>query len=80
MSLPDRISSGLPLIVAQTVSGAISTTIFVWKLKNYFAARNARETELGYCQKLKLLSDEYKNKVRSLSNKNHNPVGIVEEK
>jgi hypothetical protein len=29
MSLPDRISSGLPLIVAQTVSGAISTTIFV---------------------------------------------------
>ncbi|MDR3329962.1 MAG: hypothetical protein LBS76_01660 [Mycoplasmataceae bacterium] len=74
------LASGLPLIIAQSVCGTISSIIFIWKLKNYFAAKKAKVTELHYCKQLKSLSDEYKRKVYELSNHAEPKVEIVEEK
>jgi uncharacterized protein with PQ loop repeat len=62
-----RLSSGLPLVIAQSICGTISSIIFINKLKNYFAAKRAKITELQYCHQLKKISDEYKQKVASLS-------------
>jgi hypothetical protein len=41
-------SGGWPLIIAQSVCGGISTTIFIWKMINYFAAKKAKMSELEY--------------------------------
>jgi hypothetical protein len=81
---PDRnlakcLSSGLPLIIAQSICGIISSIIFIWKMRNYFAAKRAHITELQYCKQLKSVYNEYKSKVRSLSHKTKQTVKTVEE-
>lgn len=66
-SWSQRLSSGMPLIIAQSICGVISSIIFGWKIKNYSAAKRAKVTELQYCQQLKSVYDEYKKKVHALS-------------
>lgn len=78
-SLQQRLSSGLPLVIAQSVCGTISSIIFVWKIKNYLAAKRANVTELQYCQQLKSVYDEYKHKVYSLSHTEKQNVEEIKE-
>lgn len=42
------LSAGLPLIMAQSICGIISSIIFVWKLINYFNAKKLNMSELEY--------------------------------
>ncbi|MDR1991581.1 MAG: hypothetical protein LBP70_02525 [Mycoplasmataceae bacterium] len=79
-SIGKCLSSGLPLIIAQSICGLISSVIFGWKLKNYFRAKKANVTETQYCKQLKSIYDEYKHKIRSLSHKDEQTVKVVEEK
>lgn len=48
-----RLSSGLPLIIAQSICGIISLIIFIWKMINYFGAKSAGISELEYIEKFK---------------------------
>jgi hypothetical protein len=59
-SITKRLSSGLPLIIAQSICGIISSIIFIKKMKNYCAAKRAKISELLYCQQLKKNSDQKK--------------------
>jgi hypothetical protein len=74
------LSSGLPLIIAQSICGVISAIIFVWKIKNYAAAKRAQITELQYCHQLKSVYDEYKRKIHSLSHHEKQTVENAEGK
>jgi hypothetical protein len=47
------LSGGLPLIIAQSVCGIISSIIFIWKLHNKFAAQRLGITEAQFCEKAK---------------------------
>lgn len=66
-ALAHRLESGLPLIIAQGICGIISSIIFVWKLKNHAAAKKAKLTEVEYCKKFKMLAENYRQDVKSLS-------------
>jgi hypothetical protein len=79
-NLANRLSNGLPLVVAQGICGIISAIIFVLKMKNYFAAKRANVSELHYCHELKKLSDEYHKKIHVLSHKQHSVEEKKEEK
>ncbi|GHU47891.1 hypothetical protein FACS1894218_3340 [Bacilli bacterium] len=48
--LQNSISGGVPLVVAQGISGTSSSIIFIWKLKNYYGAKKAHMSELEYCK------------------------------
>jgi uncharacterized protein with PQ loop repeat len=78
-TLARNLSSGLPLVIAQSFCGIISSIIFTWKIKNYLAAKRAKITELQYCKQLKSVYDEYKRKVHSLSHVEKQDVQEVKE-
>jgi hypothetical protein len=46
------LSGGLPLVIAQSVCGTISSIIFIWKLKNYFIAKKLNISEEEYCKRI----------------------------
>jgi uncharacterized protein with PQ loop repeat len=69
--LASRLSSGLPLVIAQGTCGIISGIIFVYKMKNYFGAKKAKISELNYCHQLKKIADEYRKSVYMLSHQPH---------
>jgi hypothetical protein len=50
VTVDPTLSGGLPLTIAQSVCGVISSIIFIWKLKNYFASKKMHISELEYCR------------------------------
>jgi uncharacterized protein with PQ loop repeat len=53
VTVDQTLSGGLPLVIAQSVCGIISSIIFIWKLKNYFASKKIHISELEYCRLVK---------------------------
>jgi uncharacterized protein with PQ loop repeat len=48
MTCNGNLDGGIPLVIAQSICGLISSTIFIWKLRNYFIAKKAGISELDY--------------------------------
>lgn len=62
-SIPDSVNTGLPIFLANLISGTVSTIILVIKCKNMANAKAANLSEAKYCEE-KLIQAKNKKRVK----------------